>query len=79
MIQDRCPAVVLVRADQAPELLRDANRGFRDNAPLPGNVSQPRELLPGIERAAAPGGLNKCLAARNGRPSGPGQGDRISE
>jgi len=80
VIQDRCRAVVLVRADQAPEPLRDANRGFRDNAQLPGYASQPRELLPGIGRAAAPGGeLQKYLAASNGRPSGSGQGDRISE
>jgi hypothetical protein len=81
VIQDRCRAVVLVMSDQAPELelLRDANRDFPGNAQLPGYVSQPRELLPGIGRAATAGGeLNKCLAARNGRASRPGQGTRIS-
>lgn len=35
VIQDRCPAVVLVRADQAPELLLEGDRGLRDNAQLP--------------------------------------------
>lgn len=29
-IQDRCRAVVLVGADETPELLLEADRGFRD-------------------------------------------------